>query len=358
MPHIIETLEYSGQTVATRERLDEGTSAGVEVVTLTFGGTVARVCPTRGMGILDLTVDGVRVGWDSPVAGPVHPAFVNLESRNKLGWLDGFSELLVRCGLAYMGPPGADEEAGPIVGDITLHGRAANIPAHSVEIGCDDNGPFVRGVVDESVLFGPQLRLLTEIRVTPDGQVTVRDEVLNRGPAPTEYQLLYHINVGPPILAGDALISINDLAAVWPRDPRAAEGIDSWNECLAPTVGYAEQAYFLESKANGPTSASLVSPSGLAFRVAYNSTELPCLTLWKCTQELEAGYVIGIEPGTSYPNHKSFERRHDRVPMLQPGESAVKSLTLSVAREADALPVGDDVTVHRVPDEPIAVRPG
>ena len=144
MTETLQELKHNGAVVAVRERLSEGTSAGVEVISLSYGGTTLRLCPTRGLGILDMIVDGLRVGWDSPVGGPVHPALVNLESRNKLGWLDGFSELLVRCGLAYMGPPGSDEEAGPIVGDITLHGRVANIPAHSVELTCDDDAVVVR----------------------------------------------------------------------------------------------------------------------------------------------------------------------------------------------------------------------
>ena len=44
----------------------------------------------------------------------MHPAFVNLESRGQLGWLDGFNEWLCRCGLAFNGPPGADEDGTPI----------------------------------------------------------------------------------------------------------------------------------------------------------------------------------------------------------------------------------------------------
>ena len=32
--------------------------------------------------------------------GPVNPAFVNLSGLGGLGWLDGFDELLARCGLA------------------------------------------------------------------------------------------------------------------------------------------------------------------------------------------------------------------------------------------------------------------
>ena len=213
-------------------------------------------------------------------------------------------------------------------------------------------------MVDESVLFGSRLRLISETRVNADGTVVVRDEIMNCGPAPAEYQLLYHINVGEPILAEGARIAIDDLATVYPRDARAAEGIDVWDTCLGPTAGYAEQAYFFQTKSGTTsTTAALVRADGTAFRLKYNAADLPCLTLWKCTQEVEAGYVIGLEPGTSFPNHKSFERHHGRVPTLQPGESAVKELSLSVGHAVEVSEVSADVAVHRVPDEPICVRP-
>ena len=40
---------------------------------------------------------GIELGWKSPVAQPVNPAFVNQSDRNGLGWLAGFNEWLCRC---------------------------------------------------------------------------------------------------------------------------------------------------------------------------------------------------------------------------------------------------------------------
>jgi hypothetical protein len=48
----------------------------------------------------------VRLGWDSPVKEVVHPQFINLQSRGGLGWLEGFNEWMVRCGLEWAGHPG------------------------------------------------------------------------------------------------------------------------------------------------------------------------------------------------------------------------------------------------------------
>ena len=34
---------------------------------------------------------------------------INLHDRDGLGWLDGFNELVVRCGLSWCGHPGLDK---------------------------------------------------------------------------------------------------------------------------------------------------------------------------------------------------------------------------------------------------------
>ncbi len=64
------------------------------------------------------------MGWDSPVKEVVNPAFINLESRNGLGWLEGFNEMMVRCGYEWTGHPVTAD--GQI---YTLHGKAGNTPA-------------------------------------------------------------------------------------------------------------------------------------------------------------------------------------------------------------------------------------
>ncbi len=56
------------------------------------------VVPTRGMNVLQASVGNVRMGWDSPVKEVVTPAFIELNGRSGLGWLEGFNNLVTRCG--------------------------------------------------------------------------------------------------------------------------------------------------------------------------------------------------------------------------------------------------------------------
>ena len=127
------TLPLNGvKNWAVRQRrMRGGLSDGVDVVEIDNGALKLEVLPTRGMGVWRGSFRGLPIGWNSPVQQPVHPAFVNQTERGGLGWLAGFNELICRCGLSCMGPPGRDAsfEQHPIQGELTLHGKIANLPA-------------------------------------------------------------------------------------------------------------------------------------------------------------------------------------------------------------------------------------
>jgi hypothetical protein len=345
-------------------------SEGVHVVDLCNGPLTVSVLPSRGMGLWRVAYHGIPIGWQSPVEAPVHPAFVDLTARNGLGWLDGFQELLCRCGLASNGPPGIDAEApSPIESQLTLHGRIANIPAHRVEVGCDpESGRIhVTGVCDESTLFGPQLRLRSTTSLLPGGRtITIRDEVTNLGARSTELELLYHINVGEPLLESGARASL-PFRRMCPRDPRGAEGVGQFETYNGPQVGFAEQVYFFEplADADGWCCAWLrnrAADRGLG--VEFRPEQLPAFALWKCTQAPEEGYVTGLEPGTNFPNFKGFERKHGRVVRLLPGQTYAVDLQLVVAttteevsegvRRIEAVQGTLGPTVFNLPTEPMA----
>ena len=111
-----------------KRRLYGGLSDGVDVVHVDNGALSFDVLPTRGMGLWKVWAGDLSIGWNSPVRGPVHPNLVPLADPSGLGWLDGFDELLVRCGLESNGAPEFSEHGQLRYG---LHGRIANKPAAS-----------------------------------------------------------------------------------------------------------------------------------------------------------------------------------------------------------------------------------
>ncbi len=142
-------------------RYHNGLSADIEQLTLRCGAKSLEIILTRGMGFRQAVNQGIRFGWDSPVSGPVHPRWVRLAEPSGLGWLDGFDELLARCGLTSNGAPDFDEQ-----GQLRwpLHGRIANLPATEVTVDMDEQAERItaRGIVGECPF--PFLQLATDNR--------------------------------------------------------------------------------------------------------------------------------------------------------------------------------------------------
>ena len=186
-----------------KRTLRGGRRDGVDVIEVNNGTFRYVLIPTRGMGIWRASLGDLQLAWPSPVKGPVNPQLVRLDEASGIGWLDGYDEMLVRCGLESNGAPEFNAN-GTL--RYPLHGRIANCPAHHVEVTIDgDCGEIsVTGIVDEARLFGSKLRLTSTVTTRP-GQpgCDVIDTVTNLSAEPGELELLYHINFGPP-LAGPA----------------------------------------------------------------------------------------------------------------------------------------------------------
>lgn len=317
-----------------KEVLRGGKREGVEAVTVDNGALSFTVLPTRGMGLWQAQRGDDRVGWDSPVkGGPVHPAYVDLTARGGLGWLSGFDELLARCGLASNGPPVFDAQGRFLHG---LHGRIANTPADDVEVSSEVGAAgaiAVDGHVFETELFFTQLELATRYTTVPGSNtLSLRDYVINAHDVPAEFQLLYHWNFGPPYLEEGARF-VAPVKTVCPPNTYSADGIGHYDVYGPPRFGFPEQVYFFALHANGDGATAVMlrnraGDKGVALR--FNIRELPCFTLWKCTQGLREGYVTGLEPGVNFPNTREFEQARGRVPRIEPGGRREFHVSLSV----------------------------
>jgi len=319
-----------------------GKQEGVDVVVVDNGRLTLTVIPTRGMSLQKVTSGDVTLGWNSPVKEVVHPQFINLQSRGGLGWLEGFNEWMVRCGLEWSGHPGRDEFINN-TGDraemeLTLHGRIGNIPASEVEVVIDRRPPHrirLRGRVDERMFYGPKLELWTEVSTEPgSNSFRIEDKLTNYGAYEQEFQLIYHANYGPPLLEeGSRLVAAAE--KIRPFNAHAARGLSAFSEYAAPTKGFIEQVYGLTLFADQQrrTMVMLSNAKGdKAVTMTWDVAQLPYFTLWKNTTAVEEGYVTGLEPGTSFPANRSVERKAMRVPKLGPRES--RSFTLDVAIHA------------------------
>ena len=320
-------------TITTR-LLHGGRQEGVSLVEIDNGAMVITVVPTRGMNVLRAVAGDVRLGWDSPVREVVNPAFIELGGRGGLGWLEGFNELVTRCGFEWVGHPGADTD-GQL---LTLHGLAANIPASTVTLSVDDRPPHtirLKGLLREQAFKKVDFLVDTELRITPgQSAFTVHDRLTNQGDYAREYQALYHTNFGPPLLEAGARFAA-PVREVSPFNDYAKKDLQTWQTYRAPTPDYDETVYnvFPYGDAQGNTLAVLHTAAGdKGVSLAYNIEQLPAFSLWKNTDTSGQGYVTGLEPGTSFSYNRRYQRDLKLVPTIGPKQAREFEITYTLLK--------------------------
>ena len=248
--------------------------------------------------------------------------------------------LLTTCGLQNVGLP--SEEGGRSYG---LHGRISNIPARNVTHRViEQDGRLVAeisGEMRETDVFGADLRLRRRITL-PMGELVlhVEDEVKNEGHAASALMLLYHVNVGYPIVADGARL-ITPEADVTPRDEHAREGMGERATFPAPADGFVEQVYRHELAQTdaGQVSASIVNPEytpsgGIGLTLSWDPRQLPRMWQWRM---LGPGmYLTGLEPANCGLAGRAAERDAGTISELQPGESRRFGITIRVLLGAQA----------------------
>lgn len=315
-----------------RFQWQEGMEAGSEQIQVrTGGGLTYYVSPSRALDISLAEFGGVPLSWQA-ASGDVHPAYYDSQ---EVEWLrTAVGGLLMTCGLTYVGAPGVDD--GHHYG---LHGRVHHLPASHVSLGGrwveDEYLMEISGVVQESKVFGENIRLSRQIRAKlGQNQIQLTDTVENLGFKPVPHMILYHFNFGFPLLSEETTIQFPSSRVV-PRDAGVPlEGYDSWE---APKAGYQERVYYHQEMTKGLVSATIHNPGfpmaggktgPLAVSLTWSTDQLPKLVQWKMAG---AGvHVLGIEPANCYVEGRAVERERGTLEFLEPGESRKYELVLDV----------------------------
>ena len=328
-----------GEINTRHGRFVGGSADGVEIVEIDNGLMRVSVLPTRGMSVWKIETDTIRYGWKSPINGPIHPSLVPLYDPSGLGWLEGFDELVVRCGLESNGAPEHDV-SGQLI--YPLHGRIGNLAADSLSIEYDAASGRLElsGEVIESRLFFKRFRMRSRLRVHADSlRIDLLDDVTNELSRPAEMQMLYHINVGSPMLQPGGVLEAA-LEEIAPKDELSAGEIASWNQFGEPEPGFAERVYFARPRQDesGESLAMLRSEEkDRGFVVRYHVGQLPYFVLWKNLAAESDGYVIGIEPSTNFPNQRSFESEQGRVVEIAAGATQSFRVSMELLEDAQSV---------------------
>jgi hypothetical protein len=294
-------------------------------------GLSFTLLPDRGLDIWAASYKGIPLTWISQ--GSPHPPDFGQS------WLRQFNGgLLTTCGLTHVGPPEHDDITGE---QRDLHGlmsrlRATDISTDRHWYGDEDYSVWLNATISESSMFGEQL-LLKRSYGLELGQptITIWDTITNVGDKPSPLMLLYHFNIGYPLVREGTHLH-TPFAEVYARDAAAQQGHDRWWAYGGASAGYAEQVFFhhLKGKQNGLTRIMLGNQT-LAISLDWDLSGLGYFTQWKNTRQ--GIYVSGIEPGNCIPEGLNAARRNRRLQMLEPGQEFRSSVSLRVLEDKQAL---------------------
>lgn len=272
-------------------------------------GLQFTVAADRCADIYRLNFKGDNMGYFSP-NGYVAPAYYDDQGA---GFLKSFTAgFLTTCGLSTAGSGSEDEGE-----QLPLHGTIGNTPCEHIYWTEDADNIYIHAQISEEQIFRSKLHLTRVIRCSKwENTFTITDTVENRGDASAPVMLLYHMNVGYPLLSEKAVVDIPSTAVV-PRDDHAAKDLDTWRKMLPPTPGFQEQCYFHTFAEAGQ--ASIYNPEiNKGLTISFDKDVLDHFTQWKMMGYRD--YVLGLEPSNCALAGRAALRKSGELKFLQPGE--------------------------------------
>lgn len=303
---------------AMRVQMQEGKAKGVEMVDVqNSSGMHFDINLSRGMDIPFLDFEGQNFGFISP-CGIVAPEYFD---DKELGFLKSFTcGFMTTCGLKMAGAP--CEYEGQSYG---LHGNASHTPAEEVTcILCEDEEvPYIRitGKIRDAIIFGDKLVLEREIKCYyKERKISVRDKVTNEGYKKARHMIVYHCNLGYPLLSDNSEIFIPS-TSVHARNNHAQEGIDVWTNVENPNPDYEEMCYYHDMKKdeNNMSTAAIFNPDlNMGVAIEFDTDSLDHFVQWKM---MGAGdYVMGLEPANSTIDGMKDAVENKSMKYIEPGE--------------------------------------
>ena len=293
-------------------------------------GLGLTLIPDRGLDASELLYCGMPLTWYGPGnATPSEALDPSVDAFERTF----FGGLVTTCGMEAFGPPGHDR-----FGTWPQHGHFNHLAARDVRYAAIGDGPTaaieVRATILQFAMFGEALRIeRTWTIALYENLVTLHDRVSNDGGSAQPHMVLYHCNVGSPMLDEETLWRV-DASQSTPRDAIAAEAFEQRFHGGAPQANFAEEVFTHTPRAgdDGWSRATAINDrlqDGVALSVAYRPDQLPALFTWRM---LGYGtYVMAAEPANcSNVRGRAAAAADHTLPMLAPGEVRDYDLRFSI----------------------------
>ncbi len=286
-------------------RLESGNAGQQRIIDVANGsGLNFTVTPDRGMNIVECFFCGIPVSFRTPT-GHTTPSGKWLKD-----WTGG---LMTTCGLRNVGSPS---------GNQGLHGAISAEGAEQLNCKCKDGEIEINATLQESGIFDANLVLERTIKTAySENKIEIIDTVTNYGEKAEFTEILYHCNLGYPLVSEFVEFELPEHKIV-PRNNEAEAGLNDWDKYTQPLSDFSEHCFRHELPAdqNNFATMRIVNKNvGIALNVKYDTTTLPYIVEWK--KPSKNAYVLGLEPTNSSLGGCEFDKANNFGKFLNPGES-------------------------------------
>ena len=220
----------------------------------------------------------------------------NLANTHAYDFTKSFSGgFLYTCGLDNIGNP---------EGEKLLHGNFSSIPALiTKEQTLIENSEIVlevEGEICDTALFSKDIKVIRNYKIYSN-KIILTDKVINRDFKDQDIIMLYHFNIGYPMLDTCTRFNANISNTVCRTENCVLEKYNIMNEPIDKCF----EEVFIHS-IDGDTAIVEIENNKLKQKIkfSYDTTFLKYLMEWKSMQSRD--YVLGVEPATSHLDDKQF----------------------------------------------------
>ncbi|HEY5586247.1 MAG TPA: aldose 1-epimerase family protein [Ruminiclostridium sp.] len=301
-------------------RLIGGKGDGMRLFEVRNGkGLEFTVSADRCADISRLSFCGNNYGFFSPCGYVASQYYSETDANFTKSFTAGF---LTTCGLTTVGTPCNDE--GEV---LPLHGTISTTPAEHIYYTIDEEAINIYATISDATLFGRKLTLKRKISCSRHkNTIKITDTVRNNGTMPSPLMLLYHMNMGYPLLDENAILHIPSTKVI-PRNEHAKTGLNQWDKLITPKQDFEEQCYYHSFEDKG--FAALFQPAfekGIA--ISFDTKELDCFVEWKMMGQTD--YVLGLEPGNCLPDGRDVMRERGLLKYIAPKEEKTYNVTIEM----------------------------
>jgi len=307
----------------------DGKARGIKGFEVSNGtGLDFTILESKCLDIVSMKYKGMVLNY-SPKTGIVSPELDDMNGTEFRRSIPG--GMMYTCGLLNVGTACVDEGMTQV-----FHGRLKTTPAEKVSVNTfwedDEYVIQISGEMKESAIFADNLLLKRTITTkTGSKSAKIHDEVENLSYKEEEIMLLYHVNIGYPVLDEGARFIVPKTEMTPRQDGISEKYIKEYKEITEPIDNYPEHVFYhnVASDKDGITGAAVINDKiGIGIYVNYNKKNLPILVQWKSM--MSGDYAFGIEPANCHVSGRLNEKQTGKLITIKPSEKLLFDVEIGV----------------------------